>query len=235
MAEFITGNTSLPPYMVFPKFLLDIDVNETAKLLYVILLDRTRLSLQNEGWTDEKNRVFIIYTIKNMALTLRKSEITIKTALNALTEKELILRVRQGSGNPNRIYVKIPNQKERILTHRSIENLPIEGPDTIHSEVRKLSTNNKEISNNYNKERMIKEKLPFGKYQNVYLSEDEVTVLRSEITNCDDYIERLSAYMESNGKTYKSHAATIRLWANKDKQQVTSVTRNYECSEEESL
>lgn len=48
MTEFLTADTSLPPYMVFPRFLLDTELNETTKLLYVILLDRARLSLKNE-------------------------------------------------------------------------------------------------------------------------------------------------------------------------------------------
>ena len=39
MTEFLTADTSLPPYMVFPRFLLDTELNETTKLLYVILLD----------------------------------------------------------------------------------------------------------------------------------------------------------------------------------------------------
>ena len=52
MTEFLTPDTSLPPYMVFPRFLLDMELNETTKLLYMVLLDRARLSLKNEGWTD---------------------------------------------------------------------------------------------------------------------------------------------------------------------------------------
>ncbi|RGC30119.1 replication initiator protein A [Enterocloster aldenensis] len=235
MTEYITGNTCFPPYMVFPKFLLDINVNETAKLLYVILLDRARLSMQNEGWADEYNRIYIIYTIKNMAATLRKSEITIKTALNALTEEGLIMRMRQGSGNPNWIYVKIPKQKERILTPVGIENLPIEGQNTDSQGVRKLSTNNKEsIKNNHQKQRS-KEKHKLGKYQNVYLTEDELRELHEEIPASDDYIERLSAYMESVGKSYKNHAATIRSWATKDKESTAPMKRVYECAEGDSL
>ena len=46
MTEFLTVDTSLPPYLVFPRFLLDMDLNETTKLLYMILLDRARLSLR---------------------------------------------------------------------------------------------------------------------------------------------------------------------------------------------
>ena len=44
MTDFLTADTSLPSYMMFPRFLLDMEINETAKMLYMILLDRARLS-----------------------------------------------------------------------------------------------------------------------------------------------------------------------------------------------
>lgn len=45
MTRFLTQDSSIPPYMAFPRFLLDKDgLNETAKILYTILLDRARLS-----------------------------------------------------------------------------------------------------------------------------------------------------------------------------------------------
>ena len=103
------------------------ELNETTKLLYMILLDRARLSLRNEGWTDASGHVFLYFTIEAMANVLHKSQMTIKTSLVALESKGLILRKRQGAGHPNRIYVKFPkdafretdrklsgNKKERV-------------------------------------------------------------------------------------------------------------------------
>ena len=88
MTCFLSRNSQIPAYMAFPRFLLEIEsLNETAKVLYVILLDRARLSQKNAGWTDEQGHVFIIYPIKDLAEVMHKSEMTIKTALNAL-EKE---------------------------------------------------------------------------------------------------------------------------------------------------
>lgn len=59
---------------------------------------------------------------------------------------------------------------------------------------------------------------PFGRYQNVFLTDKELAELKAELpTVWEQYIEKLSAYMESTGKTYKSHAATIRRWADEDK------------------
>ena len=52
MTDFLTADTNLPSYMMFPRFLLDMEINETAKMLYMILLDRARLSQKNEGWSD---------------------------------------------------------------------------------------------------------------------------------------------------------------------------------------
>ena len=60
-------NTNLPSYMMFPRFLLDMEINETAKMLYIILLDRARLSQKNEGWSDIDGHVFIYFTIEALA------------------------------------------------------------------------------------------------------------------------------------------------------------------------
>ena len=85
MTQFLTQDGPIPPYMAFPRFLLDKDgLNETAKILYTILFDRARLSQKNDGWTDEQGRVFIFFHIKNLAETMHKSEMSIKTALSAL-------------------------------------------------------------------------------------------------------------------------------------------------------
>ncbi|URW89850.1 replication initiator protein A [[Ruminococcus] torques] len=40
--------------MAFPSFLLDCDFSETTKLLYMVLLNRARLSQKNDGWIDKK-------------------------------------------------------------------------------------------------------------------------------------------------------------------------------------
>ena len=58
MTDFLTADTNLPSYMMFPRFLLDMEINETAKMLYIILLDRARLSQKNEGWSDTDGHVF---------------------------------------------------------------------------------------------------------------------------------------------------------------------------------
>jgi hypothetical protein len=46
------------------------------------------------------------------------------------------------------------------------------------------------------------------------LTEDEHKKLKEQ--SLLDYIDRLSVYLSSTGKTYKSHYATILTWARKD-------------------
>ena len=133
MTDFLTADTNLPSYMMFPRFLLDMEINETAKMLYMVLLDRARLSQKNEGWSDTNGHVFLYFTIEALAEVLHKSQMTVKTALAVLEKQELIFRKRQGPGQPNRIYVKLPKETihytDRFLSLRQTENCPIDRQD----------------------------------------------------------------------------------------------------------
>ena len=55
----------------------------------------------------------------------------------------------------------------------------------------------------------------YGEFKNVKLSKNEYKKLKEN--NLLPYIEKLSAYMKSKGKQYKSHYATILNWSRKDK------------------
>ena len=75
-----------------------------------------------------------------------------------------------------------------------------------------------------------------GRYGNVFLTEAEVAELQADFpTVWQEYIERLSEYMASTGKTYKSHAATIRRWAKEDRRKGKGGITDYSCKEGESL
>ena len=56
----------------------------------------------------------------------------------------------------------------------------------------------------------------YGEYKNVLLTDDEFEKLKAEYVDYLDRIERLSSYIASTGKAYKSHYATIRNWARAD-------------------
>lgn len=95
-------------YITIPKLLLKDEqfkkVSAEAKLLYGLLLDRNSLSQKN-GWLDEENRVYIIYTIKEMQEDLNCGTEKISKVLKELDAMGLIFRKRNGKGKPNYIYV----------------------------------------------------------------------------------------------------------------------------------
>ena len=76
-----------------------------AKTLYGILLDRMSLSVKN-GWLDEQNRVFIIFTIEDVKRALCCADNKATKLLRELEEYGLIERKRRGLGKPDLIYVK---------------------------------------------------------------------------------------------------------------------------------
>ena len=57
----------------------------------------------------------------------------------------------------------------------------------------------------------------YGQYQNVYLTDEEMTTLQTEFPNdWQQRIETVSEYVASTGKKYKNFLAVIRAWAKKD-------------------
>lgn len=66
----------------------------------------------------------------------------------------------------------------------------------------------------------------FGEYSNVLLTDEELDKLKSEYADWQDRIERLSSYVASTGKSYKSHYATIRNWARKDQRGASTIGQN---------
>ena len=76
-----------------------------AKTLYGILLDRMSLSVKN-GWQDEQNRVFIIFTIEDVKRALCCADNKSTKLLRELEKFGLIERKRRGLGKPSLVYVK---------------------------------------------------------------------------------------------------------------------------------
>ena len=67
-----------------------------------------------------------------------------------------------------------------------------------------------------NKRKSEKVKHKYGEYNNVLLTDEELSKLQEEYPDYNKRIENLSNYLASTGKTYKSHYATIRNWARRE-------------------
>ena len=240
------ADTRLPPYLPYPRFLLQADLTQTAKLLYALLLDRATLS-QSNGWLDESGRIYLVFPIEKIAAALDRSTMTVKTALSELEDAGLIERRRSGFSKPNRIYVKLPPEGQNSFqtTDRNPssiekEKCPTDGKKIVPMTDRKLSPNNLS-SSNLNQNHMSRESeapAAYGRYKNVFLLDTEhAELLRDYPDRLDRLISELSSYMESTGRSYQNHAATIRRWAENDKAKGVPKqgVPDYTCKEGESL
>ena len=59
--------------------------------------------------------LFVCFPVTAIAAVLSRSPMTVKRSLNELETAGLIMRVRQGVGEPNRIYVLIPGKEDAAL------------------------------------------------------------------------------------------------------------------------
>ena len=86
----------------------------TAKVLYGLLLDRMSLSIKNR-WFDEEDRVYIIFTVEEIAELMNCGTQKAVRLLKELDSEKgigLVEKRRLGLGKPNVIYVKkIQRQK----------------------------------------------------------------------------------------------------------------------------
>ena len=109
--EFMTIDTPLPLCMPFPRALTGFPVSSTAKVMYCRMLD----AMLSKGKEDENGILFVCFPITAIAAVLSRSPMTVKRSLNELEIAGLIMRVRQGVGEPNRIYVLIPGKEAAAL------------------------------------------------------------------------------------------------------------------------
>ncbi len=83
-------------------------LSSDAKLLYGLMLDRMSMSMKN-GWLDDENRAYIIYTIDNIREDLgcsKEKAVKVLAELDAGKGIGLVEKIRRGLGKPDIIYVK---------------------------------------------------------------------------------------------------------------------------------
>ena len=92
-------------------------LSSDAKLLYGLMLDRMALSMKN-GWLDDENRAYIIYTVDSIMEDLgcgKDKAIKVLAELDTNKGIGLVERIRRGLGKPDIIYVKnfvIPEEND---------------------------------------------------------------------------------------------------------------------------
>lgn len=124
-----------------------------AKTLYGILLDRMSLSAKN-GWLDEQNRVFIIFTIEDVKRSLCCADNKATKLLRELEEFGLIERKRRGLGRPSLVYVKnfsADSSKTRFQNRENYESggFKSASQDPAKPRCNKTDKNNTEMNETY--------------------------------------------------------------------------------------
>ena len=124
-----------------------------AKTLYGILLDRMSLSAKN-GWLDEQNRVFIIFTIEDVKRSLCCADNKATKLLRELEEFGLIERKRRGLGRPSLVYVKnfsADSSKTRFQNRENHESGSFKSAsqDPAKPRCNKTDKNNTEMNETY--------------------------------------------------------------------------------------
>ena len=122
--EYIKAQTPLPAYFPYPKFLLRMSLSHTARLTYVLLLDRMTLSQKN-GWVDVQGRAYVLYPLAGLAEDLQSSISSVTRALRELEAARLIERRSNGFSKPNQIFLGVPRTAQKF----AIEMAQNEQPD----------------------------------------------------------------------------------------------------------
>ena len=147
----ITKNTSFPPYIWYPKFLLKIELPDTAKLVYILLLDRLRLSMSHAGWTDSEGVPYVNFTIQGLCAETGRGETAVKTALKQLREAGLIRCVRQGMPRPSRIYVNLPAEGQKSASQEGRKSAYQESRKSAGQRGGNPATSKNQRNNNFTK------------------------------------------------------------------------------------
>ena len=217
ISNYLTAATPLPQYLPYARFLLDTNLSHTAKLLYTLLLDRATLSQKN-NWIDAQDRIFVVYPLSSLAKDLGYSISSITRAFAELENAQLVERVRNGFSKPSRILLKVPHTTQNcaVTVCKNAEDDCAEMSSTIAQKC----TPNQRNKNNLKDNHLIRTTdahLTFGEYRNVFLTEKEYKQLKTDFSGLDSLIEQLSAYIQSTGKKYADHAATLRIWVKRQK------------------
>ena len=210
-------------YLKLKEYYFDEDVivlleNQPDGFLYSSILLKLYLkSLKNGGKLQlDENKP---YTAQMIATITHQQVGTVERALRLFMELGLVEVLNDGAFYMSNIELLIgqsSTEGERKRRARmELQKIPQAIADICPPEIEIK----KEIDIESEKERYTGQPTPavYGRYKNIFLTDTELEALKNELPEkWSFYVERLSEYMASKGKSYDNHAATIRRWAASD-------------------
>ena len=236
------------------RFLRKMPEGDSIVIIYLELL---LMSIKTDGYIRTDGLYDTIE--KDLALILDEDEMKIRLALAALEKAGLLVRgtgeyeaqmtkysemVGTGSETAGAQRMRDFRQKKSLpeipsegkASHCDTDVTPLLHPRDVERE------KEIEIDKEIDKEREGESKkgtlphTPYGRYHNVFLTKQEAAELEKDYPGIwRDYLEQLSSFMASDGKTYQNHAAVIRRWMERDSKKRSTQVRTYSDKEEGSL
>jgi len=223
-----------------PKLLFSderfIGLTSDAKILYGLMLDRMGLSVKN-GWIDEKNHVYIYFTLEEAMEYMRVGKDKGVKLFAELDDEKgcgLIKKKKQGLGRPTLIYVmNFVSCTERstdndfdpsnnvdsdfsetteVLTSENAEVLTSENPKSALLEIRspnfeKTEVNNNEFNNNKNNNTEFSDNNHISSYH--HRETPKKNDVMDEVDERNEYRDLIAANIEYDfiAKTYGQSSA----------------------------
>ena len=110
-------DTEISSYLIFPRFLIPLDLSNDAKVLYALLLDRAGIS-KKKGFIETDGTVRLYFTVEDAKTKLRRSRKVTTRAFHELESCGLIVHREQGLGRPAIITLNLPVDKRRRANDR---------------------------------------------------------------------------------------------------------------------
>lgn len=105
-------DTEISSYIIFPRFLIPLDLSNDAKVLYALLLDRAGIS-RKKGYIETDGTIRLYFTVEDAKAKLRRNRHMATRAFHELKSCGLIVRWKQGLGRPAMITLNLPVGERR--------------------------------------------------------------------------------------------------------------------------
>lgn len=227
------------------KYIRKLPDGDRMVLVWIMLL--TRAGRCNSGGMIHLTQD-IPYTVSALANDMDVEESVVDMALTIFERLDMVTRDEAGFLTINnweehqniegleriREQNRLRKQKQRMLLaqgENSEEYMSRDGHTDVTQQNKNKKENKNKIKNENREERegtidaenasvsAPAQKHKHGYYKNVLLTDEDIGKLKAEFPqDWESRIERLSEYIASTGKKYKSHLATIRNWARRDGQ-----------------
>lgn len=167
------------------------------------------------GFTQAENQMFN-GSLKYLAEWTGATKQGVIKNLKSLLDKGLIQRNSRIINGVNSVeyyatqFNGVLNSVDRGIKHSLTGGIKLSLPNNINMDNIEDNIEKKSVRHKY------------GEYLNVLLTDEEFETWKKECPLWSNYIEKLSGYMKSSGKSYKSHLATLRNWYRRDKEKAES-------------